>query len=240
MTATLVHLIHWVPNLSSRNKSISRKWCSFRIKPNPRMNKHVIPAFEWFMVFSHMHYKTGKKCVFYDGVTSWHQHSCRWAECTLSWGESGFSTAVPSRNKDWTRSTVKEEITYLHCQIAAPSTVLVVVISSAERGLVVSYWSVANQITGPARESVLSIQWIANVIKAFMIPWGWISADLWFSCNPASGQNFFSVYYFHTVNSQWFPYAAVLFVCYANFSMVTLSCLSTPWQSCWHGLLSLF
>lgn len=110
------------------------------------MNKHVNPAFEWFMVFSHMHYKPGKKCVFYDGVTSWHQHSCRWAECTLSWGESGFSTAVPSRNKDWTRSTVKEEITYLHCQIAAPSTVLVVVISSAERGLVVSYWSVANQI----------------------------------------------------------------------------------------------
>lgn len=138
-----MRLIHTVPNLPSQDKSIIRKWCSFRIKSELRTNK---PAFEWFIAF-------------YTCITSMEKNVCFITasqvdtgtvadeqSVLLSWGVGVFrSSSIQEKalNKSYDK---KEEITCLHCQIPAPFTVLVVVISNTEKGLVLSHWSVTDQI----------------------------------------------------------------------------------------------
>lgn len=123
-----------VPNLPSQDKSIIRKWCSFKIKSKLRMNKQSKLTFERFIAFFTHAWQAWKK-----QVTSWHRHSCRWAEWALFWGVGVFrSSAIQERavNKSYDKRG-----NYIP---SLPST-CTVVISSTEKGLVVSHWSVTNQ-----------------------------------------------------------------------------------------------
>lgn len=127
--------------------SIIRNLCSLRIESKLRLSKQIKAAFKLFIDFSLMHYQHGKNAFLlrYHKLTP--GSTVADEQSVLCVRELGFPASPPCRNKHWTSATVKEEITYLDCQIPAPFTVLVVIISSTVKGLVFVHWSVTDQTT---------------------------------------------------------------------------------------------
>lgn len=106
-------------------------------------------------------------------------------QSVLRLGELGFSAAVQSRNKQWTRAPMKEEITHLYCKTPAPCTTLGLIISSTRKG----DWPQSSD-TGAGSQlykrstvgyglhiffvfELLFIYLTLNVIEAFSVPRGW-------------------------------------------------------------------
>lgn len=134
------------------------------------MNKQIKPAFKIFIDFSLITLRAWKKNAFLLRRLKMTPGSAGADEqSVLHLGKLGFPAAAPCRNKHCTRVTVKEEITYLHRQIPALFTVLVVIISRAVKDSAVSHSSLTDQIalmlvSSMALRMATSVSWSTTLV----------------------------------------------------------------------------